>query len=126
MAVIKDRNSPTGWQRFFRISTFKSSSDPKQLSVSRSYPNDGSSNAPSHGSIAADDSPRIGEISTAGRSHSCALLQSASCSEKYAIRPKLSGQTLSIELLDEDDTRGAIATCSCPCRTAIAASTNRV
>src|SRR5438067_3100699 len=95
MAVIKDRNSPTGWQRFFRISMFKLSSDPKTLSVSRSYQNDGSSNAPSHGSIAADDPPRIGKISTARRSHSCALLQSASCSESYAIHPKLSGQTLS-------------------------------
>src|SRR3972149_3462333 len=94
MADIKDRNSPPRWQKFFRISMLKSSSDPTPQSVSRSYPNDGSSNAPSRGSIAAAGSPRIGRTSNARRSHSCASLQSASCSENYAIQPKLSGQTL--------------------------------
>ena len=99
-ALRRWRLSRTGirqgtWQRFFRVSTLKSSSVPTPQSVSRSYRNDGSLNAPSRGSIAADDLPKIGRISTARRSHSCASLQFASCSESYAIRPKLSGQTLS-------------------------------
>src|SRR5882672_10275186 len=59
-----------------------------------SCPNAGSSTAPLRGSIAAEGSPRIGRISTERRSRSCASPQSASCSENYAIRPELSGQTL--------------------------------
>src|SRR6266568_2582355 len=94
-AAIKDRNSPTRWQKFFRISTLKSSGDPTPQSASRSYLNAGSSNAPSLGSIAAGGSPRIGRTSIARRLHSCASLQFASCSENSVIRPKLSGQTLS-------------------------------
>src|SRR6185369_1994275 len=94
MAGIKDQNSPLRWQKFCRISTFKSSSDPTAQSASKSYRNDGSWSAPSLGSIAAEDLPKIGKISTARRSHSCASPQFASCSENYAIRPKLSGQTL--------------------------------
>src|SRR5258705_4661317 len=94
MADIKDQNSPPRWQKFCRISTFKSSSDPTAQSASRSYRNDGSSSEPSPGSIAAEDLPKIGKISTARRSHSCASPQFASCSENYAIRPQLSGQTL--------------------------------
>src|SRR6266700_976873 len=93
-AAIKDRNSPTRWQKFFRISTLKSSGDPTPQSASRSYLNAGSSNAPSLGSIAAGGSPRIGRTSIARRLHSCASLQFASCSENSVIRPKLSGQTL--------------------------------
>src|SRR6266481_5239180 len=93
-AAIKDRNSPTRWQKFFRISTLKSSGDPTPQSASRSYLNAGSSNAPSLGSIAAGGSPRIGRTSIARRSHSCASLQFASCSENSVIRPKVSGQTL--------------------------------
>src|SRR5215208_7967818 len=94
MADIKDRNSPTPWGKFFRISTSKSSSDPMAQSASRSYPNDGSSSGPSLGSIAAEGSPRIGRTATERRSHSCASHQFASCSENYAAPAKLSGQTL--------------------------------
>src|SRR5260370_38094441 len=46
------------------------------------------------GSIAAEGSPRIGRISTERRSRSCALPQSASCSENSAIRREVSGRTL--------------------------------
>src|SRR6266478_6405661 len=92
-AAIKDRNSPTRWQKFFPLSTLKSSGDPTPQSASRSYLNAGSSNAPSLGSIAAGGSPRIGRTSIARRLHSCASLQFASCSENSVIRPKVSGQT---------------------------------
>src|SRR6266702_3274475 len=98
-AAIKDRNSPTRWQKFFRISTLKSSGDPTPQSASRSYLNAGSSNAPSLGSIAAGGSPKIGRTSIARRLHSCASLQFASCSENSVIRPKVSGQTLKEEAL---------------------------
>src|SRR6266478_6546824 len=77
------------------ISTLKSSNAPIGSAGLWSYPNAGSSSAPSHGSIAADGSPRIGRTSTERRSRSCASHQSASCSENSAIRPELSGQTLS-------------------------------
>src|SRR5262249_12497774 len=63
-------------------------------SASRSFPNAGSLNGPSPGSIAAAGSPRIGNASIARRSRSCASPPFGSCSESYAIRPKLSGQTL--------------------------------
>jgi hypothetical protein len=52
-----------------------------------SCPNDGLSNAPLRGSIAA---------STEKRSRSCASHQSASCSENSAIRPEVSGRTLRV------------------------------
>src|SRR5713226_15175 len=78
-ADIKDRNLRKRLQKFCRISTLKSSS------------------APSHGSIAADGSPRIGRTSTERRSRSCASHQSASCSENSAIRPEVSGQTLILQ-----------------------------
>src|SRR5450759_4058524 len=50
--------------------------------------------APSLGSIAAEDSPRIGRTSTARRSRSCASPQSASCSENSVISREVPGRTL--------------------------------
>src|SRR6266403_2262449 len=94
-ADIKDRNLRKRLQKFCRISTLKSSNAPIGSAGLWSCPNAGSSSAPSHGSIAADGSPRIGRTSTERRSRSCASHQSASCSENSAIRPELSGQTLS-------------------------------
>src|SRR5712675_1434633 len=93
-AVIKDRNLRKRLQKFCRISTLKSSNVPIRSADLWSCPNAGSSSAPLPGSIAAEGSPRIGRISTERRSRSCASPQSASCSENYAIRPEVSGQTL--------------------------------
>src|SRR3981189_1910440 len=98
-ADIKDRNLRKRLQKFCRISTLKSSNAPIGSAGLWSCPNAGSSSAPSHGSIAADGSPRIGRTSTERRSRSCASHQSASCSENSAIRPELSGQTLSADVL---------------------------
>jgi hypothetical protein len=50
--------------------------------------------------IASAGSPRIGSASIARRSLSCASLPSGSCSENYAIRLKLSGQTLKPDAAD--------------------------
>src|SRR5476649_2831720 len=78
---------------------WRSSSVPitqKDLSSSRSA---GWSNERSHGSGGAGASPKIGRISTERRSLFCASLQSASCSENYAILHDLSGQTLTLQLL---------------------------
>ena len=55
------------WQKFSRISTLKSSSDPTPQSASRSYPNAGSSSAPSPGSTAVEEGGR----SYLGRSALC-------------------------------------------------------
>src|ERR1700687_4376765 len=93
-AVIKDQNSRKRLQKFYRISTLKSSNVPIRSADLWSCPNAGSSSAPSRGSIAAEGSPRIGRISTERRSRSCALPQSASCSENSAIRREVSGRTL--------------------------------
>src|ERR1700681_649722 len=82
-------------QKFCRISTLKSSNVPIGSADLWSCPNAGSSSAPLRGSIAAEGLPRIGRISTEKRSRSCALLQSASCSENSAIRPEVSRRTLS-------------------------------
>src|SRR5437660_6382847 len=65
---------------------------PKDLWCSRAV---GSWSAPLLGSTAAEDLPRIGRTSIARRSHSCASLQSASCSENFVIRLDVPGQTLS-------------------------------
>src|SRR4030088_2576844 len=98
MADIKDRNLRKRSQRLCRISTLKSSNVPIGSADLWSCPNAGSSNPPSLGSIAAEGSPRIGRISTERRSRSCASPQSASCSENSAIRPEVSGQTLTLQL----------------------------
>src|SRR5271166_6499388 len=64
------------------------------LKASSPYPSAGSSNAPSPGSAAAADWPRIGNASTARRSPSCASPPFASCCETYAIPRDVLGQTL--------------------------------
>src|SRR3979411_379815 len=97
-AVIEDRNLRKRLQKFCRISTLKSSNVPIRSADLWSCPNAGSWSAPLPGSIAAEGSPRIGRISTERRSRSCASPQSASCSENYAIRPEVFGQTLALQL----------------------------
>src|SRR5205807_8842966 len=67
---------------------------PKDLWCSRAV---GSWSAPLLGSTAAEDLPRIGRTSIARRSHSCASLQSASCSENFVIRLDVPGQTLNAD-----------------------------
>src|SRR5450432_166830 len=94
-ADIRGRNLRRRLQKFCRISTLKSSNVPIRSADLWSCQNAGSSSAPLPGSIAAAAWPRIGRISTEKRSRSCASPQSASCSENYAIRPELSGRTLS-------------------------------
>ena len=64
--------------------------------VKRSDQVSGFASALLRGSIAAEGSPRTGRISTERRSRSCASPQSASCSENSAIRPEVSGRTLSL------------------------------
>src|SRR5208337_923138 len=71
-----------------------SSNDRIKLKASSPYPSAGSSNAPSPGSAAAADWPRIGNASTARRSPSCASPPFASCCESYAIPRDVLGQTL--------------------------------
>src|SRR6202140_98683 len=75
-------------------STWKSSSVPIQQGALRSCPSDGSSSAPLPGSIAAAAWPRIGSASTERPWRSCALPQSASCSESSVKKQHDPGQTL--------------------------------
>src|SRR5216683_7627483 len=75
-------------------STWKSSSVPIQQRALRSCPSDGSSSAPSPGSIAVAAWPRIGSASTERPWRSCALPQSASCSESSVKKQHDPGQTL--------------------------------
>src|SRR5437899_7574462 len=63
--------------------------------------NAGSLSAPLRGSTAAAAWPRIGSASTERPWRSCVSPQSASCSENSAIRPEVSGQTLSVAYLGE-------------------------
>src|SRR5712675_2699534 len=111
-ADIKDRNLRKRLQKFCRISTLKSSNVPIRSADLWSCPNAGSSSAPLPGSIAAEGSPRIGRISTERRSRSCASPQSASCSENYAIRPEVFGQTLR---------HGALLVFGAPCQLSLLA-----
>src|SRR5271166_6467222 len=67
------------------------------LKASSPYPSAGSSNAPSPGSAAAADWPRIGNASTARRSPSCVSPPFASCCENYAIPRDVLGQTLRVQ-----------------------------
>src|SRR5450432_434215 len=66
MADIKDRNSRRRLQKFCRISTLKSSNVPIGSADLWSCQNDGSSSAPSLGSIAVEGSPRIGRTQQKG------------------------------------------------------------
>src|SRR3974390_3343162 len=88
------RNSRRCLQKSCLASTPKSSSVPIRSKDLPFYPNAGSLSAPSLGSIVAEGLPKIGRISTARRSHSCALPRSASCSENSVIQSDVSGQTL--------------------------------
>src|SRR5271165_2935770 len=78
-------------------STSRSSSAPIKRRPSSSYRGDGSSSELSLGSDDAEGSRRIGKISTARRSPSCASPPSGLCCESYAIPHKLFGQTLTPE-----------------------------
>jgi hypothetical protein len=81
-----------------RISTLKSSSAPIRSADLWPCPNAGSSSAPLRGSTAAAACPKIGSASTERPWRSCASHQSASCSEHSAIRPEVSGRTLTLQL----------------------------
>ena len=50
------------------------------------------------GSIAAEGSPRIGRTAIGKRLRSCTSPQFGSCFENFVIRPKVSGQTLTLQL----------------------------
>src|SRR4029077_17061478 len=92
--ATRGRNSTRPSQKSCPASKPKSSGDPIRSKDLQCCPNAGSSSVPSHGSIAVEDSPRIGRISIAKASHSCTSPQFGSCSENSAIQPKVSGQTL--------------------------------
>src|ERR1700726_4092522 len=94
MLATKDRISTRHSQKPCPTSKLRSSGAPIKSKASPFCPNAGSSSARLRGSTAAEGSPKIGKTSIARRSHSCALLQSASCSENSAIPANVSGQTL--------------------------------
>src|SRR5260370_13799106 len=93
-AAIRGRSFSPPFAKFSGKSTWKSSSVPIQLRALRSCPSDGSSSAPSPGSIAVAAWPRIGSASTERPWRSCALPQSASCSESSVKKQHDPGQTL--------------------------------
>src|ERR1700726_1165791 len=94
MLATKDRISTRHSQKPCPTSKLRSSGAPIKSKASPFCPNAGSSSARLRGSTAAEGSPKIGKTSIARRSHSCALLQSASCSANSAIPANVSGQTL--------------------------------
>src|SRR5438105_1979125 len=94
MLATKDRISTRHSQKPCLTSKLRSSGALIKPKASPFCPNAGSSNARLRGSTAAEGSPKIGKTSIARRSHSCASLQSASCSENSAIPSDVSGQTL--------------------------------
>src|SRR5260221_406169 len=83
-----------GSPKSYLVSKPKSSNDPLTPKGSCSYPSVGSSNEPSHGSIAVAVSPRIGKISTATHSRSKNLPPSASCCESFVTLKQVSKRTL--------------------------------
>jgi hypothetical protein len=93
-AAIRGRSFSPLFAKSSGKSTWKSSSVPIRQRALRSCPSDGSSSAPSHGSIAAAAWPRIGSASTERPWRSCALPQSASCSESSVKKQHDPGQTL--------------------------------
>src|ERR1700680_635660 len=93
-AAIRGRSFSPPFAKSSGKSTWKSSSVPIQQRALRSCPSDGSSSAPSPGSIAAAAWPRIGSASTERPWRSCALPQSASCSESSVKKQHDPGQTL--------------------------------
>src|SRR5215813_10076031 len=94
MVAIRGRTFKKPWQRSCLSSKLKSSSAPIGREDSWCFHAVGSSNAPLLGSTAAEGLPRIGRTSIATRWRSCALPQSASCSENFVIPPDVFGQTL--------------------------------
>src|ERR1700680_4687343 len=93
-AAIRGRSFSPPFAKSSGKSTWKSSSVPIQQRALRSCPSDGSSSAPSPGSIAVAAWPRIGSASTERPWRSCALPQSASCSESSVKKQHDPGQTL--------------------------------
>src|ERR1700680_1072512 len=93
-AAIRGRSFSPPSAKSSGKSTWKSSSVPIQQRALRSCPSDGSSSAPSPGSIAVAAWPRIGSASTERPWRSCALPQSASCSESSVKKQHDPGQTL--------------------------------
>ncbi len=78
--------------------TLKSSNVPIGSADLLSCPNAGLSSARLPGSIAAEGSPRIGRTAIGKRLRSCTSPQFGSCLENFVIRPKVSGQTLTLQL----------------------------
>src|ERR1700680_3003476 len=97
-AAIRGRSFSPPFAKSSGKSTWKSSSVPIQQRALRSCPSDGSSSAPSPGSIAVAAWPRIGSASTERPWRSCALPQSASCSESSVKKQHDPGQTLTLQL----------------------------
>src|ERR1700737_2723521 len=97
-AAIRGRSFSPPFAKSSGKSTWKSSSVPIQQRALRSCPSDGSSSAPSPGSIAAAAWPRIGSALTERPWRSCALPQSASCSESSVKKQHDPGQTLSTRI----------------------------
>jgi hypothetical protein len=94
MVATRGRTFKRPWRRSCLSSKLKSSSAPIGRKDSWCFHAVGSSNAPLLGSTAAEGLPRIGRTSIATRWRSCALPQSASCSENFVIPPDVFGQTL--------------------------------
>src|SRR5262249_3188864 len=94
MVATRGRTFKRPWRRSCLGSKLKSSSAPIGRKDSWCFHAVGSSNAPLLGSTAAEGLPRIGRTSIATRWRSCALPQSASCSENFVIPPDVFGQTL--------------------------------
>src|ERR1700678_1862399 len=84
-------------RKFDRLSRSKSSNVPIRSAALWSCPNAVSSSAPLRGSIAAAAWLKTGSASTERPWHSYASHQFASCSENFAIRPEVSGQTLRLD-----------------------------
>src|SRR5262249_14813235 len=95
MVAIRGRTFKKPWQRSCLSSKLKSSSAPIGREDSCCFHAVGSSNAPLLGSTASEGLPTIGRTSIATHWRSCALPQSASCSENFVIPPDVFGQTLS-------------------------------
>src|SRR6516225_6909042 len=94
MVATRGRTFKRPWRRSCLSSKLKSSSAPIGRKDSWCFHAVGSSNAPLLGSTAAEGLPRIGRTSIATRWRSCALPQSASCSENFVIPPDVFGHTL--------------------------------
>src|SRR5262245_9677745 len=103
MVATRGRTFKRPWGRSCLSSKLKSSSAPIGRKDSWCFHAVGSSNAPLLGSTAAEGLPRIGRTSIATRWRSCALPQSASCSENFVIPPDVFGQTLSGNGRDQRD-----------------------